>query len=77
MELLCHELWSIQADSKMDSKSEIMNFNCVRATVIRAIVKMIIQKKKKKKLITNWQFRYILYTERKYYVSLYIDLLTS
>lgn len=34
MELLCHELWSIQADSKIDSKSEIMNFNCVRATVI-------------------------------------------
>lgn len=77
MELLCHELWSIQADSKIDSKSEIMNFNCVRATVITDCKNDHTKKEKKKKLITNWQFRYILYTERKYYVSLYIDLLTS
>lgn len=34
MELLRHELWSIQVDSKMDSKSKIINSNCVRATVI-------------------------------------------
>lgn len=34
MELLRHELWSISVDFKMDSKSKIMNSNCVRATVI-------------------------------------------
>lgn len=47
MELLRHELWSISVDFKMDSKSKIMNSNCVRATVITDCKNNHIRKEKK------------------------------
>lgn len=47
MELLRHELWSISADFKMVSKSEIMNSNCVHPAVITDCKNDHTKKKKK------------------------------